>query len=156
MASFHSRHHRHRSHASREALVTVVMLILHHAESTQTESAVSPATLWCPDVCDCYNNMETLDCSQRRLHVVPERLPQSARRVYLEDNNIGQIDPEEFKRSRRLSQLVLDRNRLSSVHTASFCAMTSLQELSLSANMISSFQVNRRPGCVSVDQAASL
>jgi len=136
-----------RSYASRQAVVTVVsILILHHAESTPTESA---ATQWCPGVCDCYNNMETVDCSQRRLHIVPEGLPESARRVYLEDNNIGQIDPEEFKRSRRLSQLVLDRNRLTSVDTATFCVMTSLQELSLSANMIGSFLISRRPGCVS-------
>ena len=105
------------------------------------------------DVCDCYNNMETLDCSQRRLHVVPERLPPTARRVYLEDNNIGQVDAEEFARSRRVSQLVLDRNRLTSVDTAAFCAMTSLQELSLSANMIGSFRVSLRApargGCAS-------
>ena len=146
-------HHRH--HRSVESAVTVLLLVLRHVDSTPTEQAavdpttVSPSTLWCPDVCDCYNNMETLDCSQRSLNVVPERLPQSARRVYLEDNTIGQVDPEEFTRSRRVSQLVLDRNRLTSVDTTSFCVMTSLQELSLSGNMIKSFQVSRRPRCVS-------
>ena len=39
--------------------------------------------------------METLDCSQRRLTVVPGRLPQSARRVYLEDNSIAEINLEQ-------------------------------------------------------------
>jgi len=106
--------------------------------------------MWCADVCDCYNNMETLDCSQRELGVIPGPLPRSARRVYLEDNDIGQVDPEEFTGSRRVSQLVLDRNRLTSVDTTTFCAMTSLQELSLSANMIKSFQVTRTEDCVCV------
>lgn len=138
-----------------EAVVTVVLLLVHRGDLSPTESVAvdpltaSPATLWCTDVCDCYNNMQTLDCSQRHLSVIPGRLPQSARRVYLEDNNIGQIDLEEFTRSRRVSQLVLDRNRLTSVDTATFCMMTSLQELSLSANMIKSFHVSRRPGCIS-------
>jgi len=155
MAHHCLRRHYHGSGATFEAVVTVVVIVLHvhQADLSPTESDLlnaSPATLWCPDVCDCYNNMETLDCSQRRLNVVPRRLPQSARRVYLEDNNIGQINLEEFTRSRRVSQLVLDRNRLTSVDTATFCVMTSLQELSLSANMIKSFQVSRRPGCVSV------
>jgi len=135
-------------------VAAVCLLTRHRAASVPTEQSdqltVSPTTSWCPDVCDCYNNLETLDCSQRRLRVVPGRLPQSARRVYLEDNNIGQIDPEGFKRSRRLSQLVLDRNHLTSVDTATFCTLTSLQELSLSGNMISSFRVSSRPGCVSV------
>ena len=142
----------HKSSASLEAVVAVVLLVLRQADLSPTElaAAASPATLWCPDVCECYNNMETLDCSQRRLSTVPGRLPQSARRVYLEDNNIGQIDLEEFVRSRRVSQLVLDRNRLTSVDTATFCMMTSLQELSFSANMIRFFHISRRPGCDSV------
>ena len=151
------RRHRHRTGARLEAVVTVILLVLRRVGSSPVESSSadpltdsSSTTLWCGDVCDCYNNMETLDCSQRRLKVLPGRLPLSARRVYLEDNNIGQVDLEQFSRSRRVSQLVLDRNRLTSVDTSTFCMMTSLQELSLSANMIKSFHVGRRQGCVSV------
>jgi len=155
------RYHEYCLHRASEMILqvisVVILLALHQVESsTLSESAasdpptVSPETMWCPDACDCYNNMETLDCSQRRLHVVPGRLPQSARRIYLEDNDIGQIGPEEFTRSERLSQLVLDRNRLTTVYTATFCMLESLQELSLSANMINSFHVSRKPDCVSV------
>ena len=97
-------------------------MILHGAESSPVET-----TSWCPAVCDCYNDMETLDCSRRRLDAVPERLPPVARRVYLEDNSIGQLEREDFERSRRISELVLDRNRITAVDTDSFCTMTSLQ-----------------------------
>ena len=162
MAALSAERHPFRRHslaASLVAMITVVLpAVLHPADSTgiseppagvhlQTESAT---TSWCPDVCDCYNNLQTLDCSQRRLDAVPAHLPGSARRVYLEDNNISEIKAEELARSRRVSQLVLDRNRLSSVNTAVFCTMTSLQELSLAANAIMSFQLSHRVGCVSV------
>ena len=148
MTEFHHHHHhrcrRCRLAASLEAIITAVLLVLNQAQLISTES------MWCPDVCHCYNNMKTLDCSQRRLSVVPARMPQSARRVYLEDNNIGQVDLQEFTGSQRVSQLVLDRNRLTAVETATFCMMTSLQELSLSANMIKSFHVSSGAECVCV------
>jgi len=145
------RQYHRRRRASLATVVTFVLLFLHEGDLTVSESssvAASAGTLWCPAVCDCYNNMETLDCSQRSLSVVPSPLPLTARRLYLEDNNIGQVELEEFTRSRRVSQLVLDRNRLTSVETGTFCDMTSLQELSLSANMIRSFIVSARPDCV--------
>jgi len=135
-------------HGTETVVITVLFLLLDRVNLSPATK--SETTMWCADVCDCYNNMETLDCSQRELGVIPGPLPRSARRVYLEDNDIGQVDPEEFTGSRRVSQLVLDRNRLTSVDTTTFCAMTSLQELSLSANMIKSFQVTRTEDCVCV------
>ena len=95
---------------------------------------------WCPSQCECFNNLETVDCSRRGLTLLPS-LSGVTHKLYLENNQLEDIPESSFNSSPKLQVLILEHNRLFFVTTASFCSLHYLQELDLSSNQLSLFKV---------------
>lgn len=95
----------------------------------------------CPDQCECFNEGETVDCSRKEIHRIPE-LGGNTRRLYMEDNRVDQLHRDAFRLTPNLTLVVLERNELIAISTDSFCGLTSLLELNLGGNRIRSFKVS--------------
>lgn len=100
----------------------------------------------CPDQCECFNEDETVDCSRKAIHRIPE-LRGITRRLYMEDNRVEQLPRDAFRLASNLTLLVLERNELIAVNSDSFCGLTSLLELNLGGNRIRSFTVSAETEC---------
>ncbi|XP_037574945.1 protein slit isoform X1 [Dermacentor silvarum] len=110
----------------------LLLLCLFFASSAAEEPQLSR----CPDPCRCTGL--TLDCSHRGLRAVPRPLPQDARRLDLEGNNISVIGKDDFRGMNKLRILHLMENEIHTVHRGAFADLTSMERLRLNNNKLRS------------------
>ncbi|XP_040176743.1 reticulon-4 receptor-like 2 isoform X2 [Rana temporaria] len=86
----------------------------------------------CPSLCTCYPSPPTASCQSHNLSRVPSPLPNQARRVFLQNNQISELSPGLF--SPLTSVLWLFSNRISVLHPGTFQGLEHLEELDLGKN----------------------
>ncbi|XP_076372429.1 protein slit-like isoform X3 [Tachypleus tridentatus] len=125
--------------------------------------------LMCPHPCTCFDGV--VDCRDKQLKIIPDRIPDSAtelrleqnqiteiapgafslypglRRIDLSSNQIGKIAGNAFHGLKHLTSLVLYGNKIADLPKGTFKGLTSLQLLLLNANKI---------GCIRRDAFADL
>ena len=69
----------------------------------------------------------TVDCSRRELDRMPAALPPTARRLYVEGNNIEDLGDGRLSAATNLSVLIVEDNRLTELHIDAMCRLTRLQ-----------------------------
>ncbi|KAM9324863.1 reticulon-4 receptor-like 2 [Gastrophryne carolinensis] len=86
----------------------------------------------CPSLCTCYPSPPTASCQSHNLSRVPSPLPNQARRVFLQNNQISELSPGLF--SPFTSVLWLFSNRISVLRPGTFQGLEQLEELDLGKN----------------------
>ncbi|XP_072280427.1 reticulon-4 receptor-like 2 isoform X1 [Pyxicephalus adspersus] len=86
----------------------------------------------CPSLCTCYPSPPTASCQSHNLSRVPSPLPNQARRVFLQNNQISELGPRLF--SPFTSVLWLFSNRISVLRPGTFQGLEHLEELDLGKN----------------------
>ncbi|XP_018421777.1 PREDICTED: reticulon-4 receptor-like 2 [Nanorana parkeri] len=86
----------------------------------------------CPSLCTCYPSPPTASCQSHNLSRVPSPLPNQARRVFLQNNQISELGPGLF--SPFTSVLWLFSNRISVLRPGTFQGLEHLEELDLGKN----------------------
>jgi len=79
------------------------------------------------------STLSYVDMSECGLRRVPRGLPSALRYVQLRRNNLTALDADTFAECRQVNILVLDENRLQTVHDDTFADMTHLQQVRLTA-----------------------
>ncbi|KAI9526912.1 hypothetical protein NQZ68_035185 [Dissostichus eleginoides] len=100
----------------------------------------SPATILCPERCDC-QHPQHLMCTNRGLRTVPKpatRVPEELLIFSLGGNFIGNISAFDFTWYSNLVRLNLQYNQIQSIHPKAFEKLSKLEELYLGHNILSS------------------
>ncbi|KAF3833702.1 hypothetical protein F7725_024906 [Dissostichus mawsoni] len=100
----------------------------------------SPATILCPERCDC-QHPQHLMCTNRGLRTVPKpatRVPEELLIFSLGGNFIGNISAFDFTWYSNLVRLNLQYNQIQSIHPKAFEKLSKLEELYLGHNIVSS------------------
>lgn len=90
----------------------------------------------CPRDCQCQGF--TLNCNHRGLVSVPANLPEEARRINLEGNNISVIRSDDFVGLRKLKILQLMDNRIHTIEKGAFKDLAAMERLRLNNNYLRS------------------
>lgn len=90
---------------------------------------------WCPQVCTCYRQLTTTDCSSRHLTTIPV-VPNATCNLYLENNRIEHLMVRAFQSTANLVVLTLHGNQLTLLDSSTFEGLHKLQELNLSRNQL--------------------
>ena len=93
------------------------------------------STEWCPQVCTCYRQLTTTDCSGRHLSTIPI-VPNVTCNLYLENNRIEHLMIRAFYSTPNLIVLTLHGNQLTLLDSSTFEGLHKLQELNLSRNQL--------------------
>ena len=108
----------------------------------------------CPDDCACYHDASwttnIIQCGVRtpNLHLedrsklsdVPLLIPMDATSVYLDGNDLGDVDTQSFIGRRRITSLYMNNSNVRSISKESFSGLTSLTTLHLENNVIKELQ----------------
>ncbi|KAK5911446.1 hypothetical protein CgunFtcFv8_005618 [Champsocephalus gunnari] len=100
----------------------------------------SPATILCPERCDC-QHPQHLMCTNRGLRTVPKpatRVPEELLIFSLGGNFIGNISAFDFTWYSNLVRLNLQYNQIQIIHPKAFEKLSKLEELYLGHNILSS------------------
>ncbi|KAJ8001698.1 hypothetical protein DPEC_G00172150 [Dallia pectoralis] len=89
----------------------------------------------CPEGCSC-PSQGTIFCVSRQSHVIPPNLPSSVSDLYVFQNGIDTLSPDDFAGLGELRMLDLSQNKLTKVPDGVFGPLVSLQNLDLSNNHI--------------------
>ncbi|XP_028416486.1 leucine-rich repeat-containing protein 70-like [Dendronephthya gigantea] len=93
----------------------------------------------CPQNCKCYRSNAAkgldVDCSNQRLTDLPS-LQKNIVTLVMSDNQMVQLLPRSFTRTKRIQNIYLYRNRIWRVHWEAFQGLRTLQILSLFGNQI--------------------
>jgi len=79
------------------------------------------------------STLSYIDISECGLTVVPRGLPSSLRYIQLRRNNLTELNESAFSQCPHVNILVLDENKLHTVHNGTFTVMSHLQQVSLVA-----------------------
>ncbi|XP_023210446.1 protein slit-like [Centruroides sculpturatus] len=93
-----------------------------------TASELSP----CPSECDCQGFI--VDCNNRGLKFVPRYLPEDARRINLEGNNITVIKENDFQGLKHLQILQLMDNQIHTIERVAFQDLIAMERLRINNN----------------------
>ncbi|NXK50486.1 LRC26 protein, partial [Chauna torquata] len=88
----------------------------------------------CPPTCSCWAG--DVDCRQRALYEVPQRLPANASTLWLGYNFIAVLGARAFPSLPVLLRLSLPHNHLGMIHRQALVGLRALQELDLSDNQL--------------------
>ncbi|GFR95085.1 SLIT homolog 1 protein [Elysia marginata] len=89
----------------------------------------------CPRQCHCSDGV--VDCRQKRLTAVPDRIPQSAVEIRMEENRITKIHARAFADLNNLKRIDLGNNRITYIAPDAFSGLYNLNSLMLYGNKIS-------------------
>ncbi len=106
-------------------------------------------TEWCPQLCTCYRQLTTTDCSGRHLISIPN-VPNVTCNLYLENNHIEHLMGHAFAATPHLVVLTLHGNLLTLLDSSTFEGLLKLQELNLSRNQLILLKVSRTAGATGV------
>ncbi|MEQ2291446.1 hypothetical protein AMECASPLE_013491 [Ameca splendens] len=100
----------------------------------------------CPANCRCAPGV--VQCSDRGLISVPEKIPEDTVMIDLQNNDITEIKEDDFKGLNRLYGLFLINNKISKIHPKAFRNMDHLRLLYLSYNQLTEIPANLPPNVI--------
>ncbi|CAH1251261.1 SLITRK2 [Branchiostoma lanceolatum] len=106
-----------------ERMLVLLLIILKEAGPTAACSSS------CSSSCNCYN---------KGLSSVPQNLPTTISRLYLNDNVITTLNESDFSRYSSLTELYLYSNQISVINSGAFYNLTRLTRLYLHRNQLTS------------------
>lgn len=97
-----------------------------------------PTSFACPQKCKCYkqNGEIVASCSHRDLTEVPQDIPSGVEKLYLNHNDINDVDVDAFKHLQELKVLSLRGNKLTSITAGMFNGLGKLKTIYLNYNEI--------------------
>ncbi|CAK8685542.1 unnamed protein product [Clavelina lepadiformis] len=102
------------------------------------------STSGCPPSCSCTE--KTVSCIGSGLTFVPRNIPKNVEKLYLQRNNITQLNQRDFAGLRKIRKLMLDNNRITCIEDRTFGNLRRLEVLTLNNNDISSLSQQAFPG----------
>ncbi|XP_025836529.1 uncharacterized protein LOC108735943 [Agrilus planipennis] len=92
----------------------------------------------CPDNCTCYHDhtwsSNVVDCGNAGYTHVPERIPMDATEIYLDGNDLGELDSHVFIGKKKLEVLFLNNSNIKALHNRTFNGVKSLRVLHMEDN----------------------
>jgi Leucine-rich repeat (LRR) protein len=86
----------------------------------------------CPPGCGCTEsgpNQMVVDCHDRQLREIPQRLPPNTVELRLDQNRINHLENGSFWNLPRLARLDLSKNSISQIHPHAFTGLGQLNSL---------------------------
>ncbi|XP_070490339.1 protein slit isoform X1 [Chironomus tepperi] len=93
---------------------------------------------YCPASCTCTGTV--VRCSRNSLNEIPRNIPSETTELYLESNNISMIHSDRLKHLKSLTRLDLSNNRISILSNYTFTNLTKLSTLIISFNNLQCVQ----------------
>lgn len=94
----------------------------------------------CPQNCSCHHdqtwNTNVVDCSGQNNDQIPRRIPMDATHVYLDGNNLKELQNHVFIGRKNMKVLFVNGSRIESIQNRTFNGLSSLQILHLDNNLI--------------------
>ncbi|KAK9498825.1 hypothetical protein O3M35_003382 [Rhynocoris fuscipes] len=94
----------------------------------------------CPANCSCYHdqtwNTNVVDCSRQNNDLIPRRIPMDATHVYLDGNNLKELQNHVFIGRKNMRVLYVNASRIESIQNRTFNGLNMLQTLHLEDNLI--------------------
>ncbi|KAF7207400.1 asporin [Nothobranchius furzeri] len=100
----------------------------------------------CPAHCRCSPGV--VQCSDQGLISVPEKIPEDTVMIDLQNNDITEIQEDDFKGLNKLYGLFLNNNKISKIHPKAFRNMDHLRLLYLSYNLLTEIPANLPPNII--------
>uniref|UniRef100_A0A669DEX3 Asporin n=1 Tax=Oreochromis niloticus TaxID=8128 RepID=A0A669DEX3_ORENI len=100
----------------------------------------------CPAHCHC--SPRVVQCSDQGLISVPDKIPEDTVMIDLQNNDITEIQQDDFKGLNKLYGLFLINNKISRIHPKAFKNMDNLRLLYLSYNMLNEIPANLPPNVI--------
>ncbi|XP_028843169.1 leucine-rich repeat-containing protein 3B-like [Denticeps clupeoides] len=120
----------------------VATLLWLHTIGSQHTVGLEQATIGCPESCYCSassNGGLVVRCSNVKLSEVPQNLPNTTRRLYLDYNLLVTVPADAFQGLPLLTELDLSYNKITRLEPGSLRELAaSLKSLDLSSNMLQS------------------
>ncbi|XP_022342396.2 uncharacterized protein LOC111136087 [Crassostrea virginica] len=98
----------------------------------------------CPAKCFCNKALTSVNCEGKKLQSFPQDLPKSVEKLYLQHNEIANLDQNSVCDYPQLQELYLQNNKLSMLKTLTFsgACLPSLKIIRLDNNHIASLEEN--------------
>ncbi|WAR30663.1 TLR3-like protein [Mya arenaria] len=124
--------------------VLVVLHILYHAWAADS----------CPGLplCFCSKDKTSVNCEGKQLRVIPDKIPQTAIKLYLGNNKITTVKSYQLAYLSKLVLLRLDRNFISTIEPFAFGNLTYLKELDLNGNKITQLKKHALSGMPALEK----
>lgn len=94
----------------------------------------------CPQNCSCHHdqtwNTNVVDCSGQNNDQIPRRIPMDATHVYLDGNNLKELQNHVFIGRKNMKVLYVNGSKIESIQNRTFNGLSSLQSLHLDNNLI--------------------
>jgi len=94
----------------------------------------------CPHNCSCYHDQtwstNVVDCSRQDSDVIPKRIPMDATEVYLDGNNIKELQNHAFIGRKNMRVLYVNASRIESIQNRTFNGLSALRILHLEDNLL--------------------
>lgn len=100
----------------------------------------------CPAHCHC--SPRVVQCSDQGLISVPDKIPEDTVMIDLQNNDITEIQQDDFKGLNKLYGLFLINNKISKIHPKAFKNMDNLRLLHLSYNQLNEIPANLPPNVI--------
>nr|XP_057901986.1 vasorin-like [Doryrhamphus excisus]XP_057901987.1 vasorin-like [Doryrhamphus excisus] len=104
----------------------------------------------CPEDCTC-QGLSTIFCINQRSNTVP-RVPSSTVNLYIFQNGINSLTPNDFTGLEELDMLDLSQNELEEIPEGVFKMLTKLKNLDLSSNVITHISKDSFSGLVQLER----
>lgn len=101
----------------------------------------------CPDNCSCFHdssfNINKINCGKQNAQTIPERVPMDATDLYLDGNNLFELQANTFSKLRHLRTLYLNNSNVIAIQPQAFHGLGSnLQRLHLEDNKLTTLYGN--------------
>nr|XP_011414273.2 leucine-rich repeat-containing protein 15-like [Crassostrea gigas]XP_011414275.2 leucine-rich repeat-containing protein 15-like [Crassostrea gigas] len=98
----------------------------------------------CPTHCFCNKLLTSVNCEGKRLMKIPTELPKKVEKLYLQHNEIADLEPNSLCGLPELQELYLQNNKLSLIKSSTFTGtcVPNLKVIRLDNNRISSLEEN--------------
>lgn len=93
----------------------------------------------CPPKCQCDKKLTTVNCEGQSLIEIPENIPMSVEKLYLDHNSLTVLPPHGFSKLSNLKMMYLRNNKLSSIQANAFTGLIALNYLFMDTNNIEAF-----------------
>ncbi|XP_034253083.1 toll-like receptor 7 [Thrips palmi] len=94
----------------------------------------------CPQNCSCYHDQawttNVVDCSRQGSDQIPRRIPMDATEVYLDGNNLKELQNHVFIGRKNMRVLFVNSSRIESIQNRTFNGLNALEILHLEDNIL--------------------
>ncbi|WAR11558.1 TLR4-like protein [Mya arenaria] len=108
----------------------------------------------CPGLplCFCNKDKTSVNCEGKQLTAIPDTIPQTAVKLYLDNNKITTVKSYQLAYLPKLVLLRLDRNFISTIEPFAFGNLTYLKDLDLRENKITQLKKNALSGMPALEK----